>query len=58
MSNQNICEVCDTRGATVYHDEGHYCASCYNEYKAYIHCNNELENKLALEDEGSITNAN
>ena len=35
MSNQNMCEVCDTRGATVYYDEGHYCQSCYNEYQMF-----------------------
>tara|TARA_R100000482_G_C4973869_1_gene80318 strand:- start:167 stop:460 length:294 start_codon:yes stop_codon:yes gene_type:complete len=97
MSNQNMCEVCDTRGATVYYDEGHYCQSCYNEYQMFDGLtyqelkqardyfmtrpslkwltnpktgqkvshdvfmdliNNALENRLALEDEGSITNAN
>ena len=30
-----MCEVCDTRGATVYYDEGHYCQSCYNEYQMF-----------------------
>ena len=91
-----MCEVCDTRGATVYYDEGHYCQSCYNEYQMFDGLtyqelkqardyfmtrpslkltnpktgqkvshgvfmdllNNALENRLALEDEGSITNAN